>query len=198
MKESIRIIQDEHRSITAVLHALRHITRIAEDVAIQPDFRAFRAMVRYIDEYPERLHHPKEDKYLFARLYAICPQARPLVQRLVAEHREGTRLVRELEAAFVHYEDSCPDGWMEFSELVDRYAEFHWDHMRLEETELLPLAEKHFTPQDWAVVDEGFSSNSNPIAKAREKDFAALFTRLVNLAPVPEGLGEPWKKKENA
>ena len=25
-------------------------------------------MLRYIDEYPERLHHPKEDQFLFARL----------------------------------------------------------------------------------------------------------------------------------
>jgi hypothetical protein len=28
----------------------------------------------------------------------------------------------------------------------------------------------------------------------KEKDFQVLFSRLVNLAPAPVGLGEPWKK----
>ena len=194
MKESIRIIQDEHRSISTVLHALKHLMRIAQDATLKPEFAAFRAMIRYIDEYPERLHHPKEDKFLFARLAAQCPEARPLIERLESEHREGARLVRELERALVFYEDSGANGWAEFSDWVDQYTQFHWDHMRLEEKELLPLAERHFTPQDWAVVDEGFSSNTDPIAKVREKDFAALFSRLVNLAPAPVGLGEPWKK----
>ncbi len=195
MKESLRIIQDEHRSISSVLYALKHLTSIAKDATIKPEFKAFRAMIRYIDEYPERLHHPKEDRFLFARLAAACPEARPLIARLESEHREGARLVRELERALLLFEDACPEGWTDFADMVEEYAQFHWDHMRLEEKELLPLAERYFTPQDWAVVDEGFSSNTDPIAKLKEKDFQALFTRLVSLAPAPVGLGEPWKKE---
>jgi hemerythrin-like domain-containing protein len=194
MKESIGIIQDEHRSISSVLQALKHLTRIAQDATIKPEFKAFRAMIRYIDEYPERLHHPKEDQFLFARLAARCPEARPLIERLESEHKEGARLIRELERALLFVEDSSPDGWTDFADMVEQYAQFHWDHMRLEEKELLPLAERHFTPQDWKVVDEGFSSNTDPIAQVKEKDFEALFSRLVNLAPAPVGLGEPWKK----
>jgi hemerythrin-like domain-containing protein len=177
-----------------VLQALKHLTRIAQDATIKPEFKAFRAMIRYIDEYPERLHHPKEDRFLFARLAARCPEARPLIERLESEHKEGARLIRELERALLFVEDSSPDGWADFADLVDQYTQFHWDHMRLEEKELLPLAERHLTPQDWKVVDEGFSSNTDPIAQVKEKDFEALFSRLVNLAPAPVGLGEPWKK----
>src|ERR1700674_5382248 len=128
MKESIHIIREEHRSISSVLHALKHLTRSAQDATLKPDFRAFRAMVRYIDEYPERLHHPKEDAYLFARLSAVCPAARPLIKRLESEHREGARLMRELERALLFFEDSCPEGWAAFAGLVDQYARFHWDH----------------------------------------------------------------------
>lgn len=194
MKESVRVIQDEHRSISSVLHALKHLTRLAQDATIVPEFKAFHAMVRYIDEYPELLHHPKEDKYLFARLAATCPEARPLIARLESEHREGARLVRELERALLLYEDACPDGWAALSTMVGQYAQFHWDHMRLEEKELLPLAERHFTPADWKVVDEGFASNTDPIGQVKEKDFQALFSRLVSFAPAPIGLSDPWKK----
>ena len=194
MKESIGIILEEHRSISAVLHALGHLTRMAKDPAIEPEFGVFRAVIRYIDEYPERLHHPKEDQFLFARLAAACPESRPLIERLESEHREGARLVRELERALMMFEDSRPDGWEKFADLVDIYSKFHWDHMRLEEKELIPLAERHFSPQDWEIVDAGFSSNTDPIAQVKENDFRALFSRLVNLAPAPVGLGAPWKK----
>lgn len=194
MKESISIMQEEHRSISAVLYALDHLTRIAREPAIKPDFKIFRAVIRYIDEYPERLHHPKEDEFLFARLLAECPECRPLIKRLESEHRESARLVRELERALLFFEDGSPDGWEKFADQVAAYAQFHWDHMRLEEKELFPLAELHFSPDDWKIVDEGFASNIDPLAQVKENDFHTLFARLVNLAPAPVGLSEPWKK----
>jgi hemerythrin-like domain-containing protein len=198
MKETIGILKSEHRSMSAVLLALKHLTRMAQDAAVKPDFRAFRAAVRYIDEYPERLHHPKEDQYLFARLATAYRDAQPLVERLEAQHREGARLVRELERALLFYEDAWPAGWSAFADLVDKYAQFHWDHMRIEEQEILPLAELHFTPQDWQIVDQGFAANHDPLARVEERDFDALFSRLVNLAPAPVGLGEPWKRSDNS
>lgn len=194
MREAIRIIQSEHRSMSAVLHGLKELVRMARDADLRPDFRAFRAMIRYIDEYPERFHHPKEDRFLFARLYEKVPAARQLVERLAGEHRMGARLVRELERALVLYEDRWPEGLDEFSARVDEYAEFHWGHMRTEEQELLPLAEQNFTAADWAAADGGFAGHADPIAGMREQNFRELFTRLVNLAPAPVGLGEPWKK----
>jgi hemerythrin-like domain-containing protein len=62
---AIQTIRDEHRSISAVLHGLRYLAKQMVDSPVQPDFAVFRAMIRYIDEFPERLHHPKEEKYLF-------------------------------------------------------------------------------------------------------------------------------------
>lgn len=43
-------------------------------------------MIHYIDAFPERLHHPKEDQFLFARLSERSPESRPLVEELRAEH----------------------------------------------------------------------------------------------------------------
>jgi hemerythrin-like domain-containing protein len=149
-------------------------------------------MVRYIDEYPERLHHPKEDQHLFARLAARAPEARPLVEELQAEHQEGTRLIRELERALLFMEEGWPVGAREFRKAADGYAEFHWKHMRKEEQQLLPLAERHLTPEDWQAIDAAFARNRDPIAGMEEGDFDRLFTRIVNLAPAPVGLGERW------
>ena len=191
---AIQKIRDEHRSISAVLHALKSLAREAQDVRAKPGFEALRAMIRYIDEYPEKLHHPKEDRYLFARLEARAPQAASLIAELKAEHEQGARLVRELERSLVIFEDAAPAGAREFLAAVDAYADFHWRHMRREETELLPLAERHLTPEDWRAIDEAFDTNRDPIAGIRERDFEALFTRIVNLAPEPVGFGSRWQK----
>jgi hemerythrin-like domain-containing protein len=63
---------------------------------------------------------------------------------------------------------------------VNAYAEFHWQHMRKEEQELLPLAERILGPTDWLALDAAFEANP---------DFEKQFTRIVNLAPEPVGLG---------
>jgi hemerythrin-like domain-containing protein len=192
MKEAIAILKSEHRSIAAVLHALKELARLAHDATARPRFQVLRSMVRYIDEYPERLHHPKEDEHLFARLAARAPEARLLVEELQAEHQQGARLIRELERALLFMEEGWPLGAREFREAVDAYAEFHWKHMRKEEQQLLPLAERHLLPEDWKAIDAAFAANTDPIAGMQERDFDKLFSRIVSLAPQPVGLGERW------
>ena len=194
MPRSVQIIRDEHRSISAVLHALKQLARDAEDPTLQPRFDAFRAMIYYIDQFPERLHHPKEEKFLFARLEQRAPQAARLIDDLRAEHVVGVLLIRRLEQALVGLEVGWAGAARSFRAAADAYAQFHWDHMRKEEKELLPLAERHLTLEDWREIDAAFAGNDDPIADLREQDFEKLFSRIVALAPEPIGLGERWKK----
>ena len=192
MKEAISILKSEHRSISAILHALKELARMAHDATVRPRFQVLRSMLRYIDEYPEKLHHPKEDEHLFARVAARAPEARALVEDLKAEHVEGERLIRELERALLFMEEGWPVGAREFQQAVEAYAEFHWKHMRKEEQQLLPLAERHLTAEDWKAIDAAFAANRDPIAGMQERDFEKLFARIVALAPDPVGLGERW------
>jgi hemerythrin-like domain-containing protein len=193
MKDAITIMKSEHRSISAVLQGLKELARMAPNSKERPRFQVLRSMVRYIDEYPEKLHHPKEDEYLFKRVVARAPLGRLLVEELQAEHEEGARLIRELERALLFFEEDWPGGAREFQQAVDKYAEFHWRHMRKEEEELLPLAQRHLTPEDWKAIDAAFAANADPIAEIQERDFEKLFSRIANSAPAPVGLGEPWK-----
>ncbi|HEY7238490.1 MAG TPA: hemerythrin domain-containing protein [Burkholderiales bacterium] len=197
MKESIGILKSEHRSISAVLLGLKHLAEMAQDASVKPDFAVFRSMLRYIDEYPERLHHPKEDEHLFARLVRRFPGARKLIDGLKEEHLQGAKLIRELERRLMLFEEGWPQGAAEFLGSVNAYADFHWKHMRKEETELVPLAEKHLTVDDWRAIDRAFGANEDPIAQIEERDFQRLFSRIASLAPAPVGLGDPWKKVVN-
>lgn len=191
MHEAMRILRDEHRSISAVLSGLRELARLAQQPGERPAFPALRAMVYYIDTFPEKLHHPKEDAHLFARLVARAPQAAALVRELQAEHVKGVRLVRDLERAVLGFEQSWPEGGGAFRDAVEAYAQFHWQHMRKEEQALLPLAGARLTAEDWAAIAAAFRANEDPLAGTAEQDFKRLFRRIVEIAPAPVGLGAP-------
>ena len=194
--KSIAIIQDEHRSITAVIEGLRLILAEIDAGRMAPDFELLAAMFRYIEAFPERLHHPKEDEYLFVRLRLRRPEAAPLLDRLHAEHELGRVKFAELKAALALYRDDA-GTFQSFRERVERYAHFHWRHMRQEEDEVLPLAADALNDEDWSMIDAAFASNADPIVGvAATREFRALFRRIASLAPPPLGVGpEPPEHK---
>lgn len=197
-EQAIRVIRDEHRSISAVLHGLRQLAEQAKASAVKPDFGVFRAMICYIDEFPERLHHPKEDRQLFARIAARTREGDELLGTLREEHLASARLIRDLEHSVLAFEQHWPAGAAGFSTAVQAYADFHWKHMRKEETQLLPLAERVLAPEDWQAIAEAFLENRDPIARVAEKDFEQLFSKIVAIAPEPVGLGARWQKEKGA
>ena len=191
---AIRIIHGEHRSIAAVLSGMGELARTLQDPAVRPGFAVLHAMIRYIDAFPERRHHPKEEAFLFTPIVMRTPLAGPLVDALRREHDEGVRLIQELRQALLRLEINRSRGAPEFAKSIKQYAQFHWDHMRKEERELLPLAERYFTPEDWRAVEAAFAANHDPLAAEGEDDFDTLFSRIVNLAPAPVGLNDPWQR----
>jgi len=188
--EAVRIIHEEHRSLAAVLHGMGFLVREIRDRGAAPDFAVLGAMIYYIDAFPERFHHPKEDKYLFRLLRLRYPDAGPILDRLDSEHRAGAEKIRVLEQALARYQQGGASEFPRFAAAVESYVDFHWQHMRTEEQEILPLAEQHLTADDWKEVDAAFLGHTDPMLGAdASAEYQALFRRIVNLAPPPIGLG---------
>jgi branched-chain amino acid transport system ATP-binding protein len=195
--EAIRIIHDEHRSLAAVLHGLLYLVRDIRLRGTAPNFAVFGAMVHYIDTFPERVHHPKEDQYLYRLLRLRHPPAAPLLDRLATEHRTGAAKIRALEQALQRYEHGGAAEFPAFAEAVQAFAAFHWDHMRAEEDEALPLARTHLTAADWKEIDAAFTAHDDPLLGTEAgAGFDALFRRIVNLAPPPIGVGPPAERAD--
>jgi hemerythrin-like domain-containing protein len=186
----LNVIRDEHRSLAAVLHGLRYLVEEVREGRRKPDFSVLRAMVHYIDTFPEKLHHPKEDRYLFARLRRRGTEGNTVLDQLEAEHIHGVKLIRDLEQTLLRWEMGGQENFTVFADELERYADFHWRHMRQEEEVVLPLAERTLTDEDWREIDAAFAGNADPlIGKDVEKDFERLFTRIVNITPPPIGVG---------
>jgi hemerythrin-like domain-containing protein len=184
-----RIIEEEHRSLAAVLYGMLYVIREIRYVGIEPDFVLLWAMVHYIDTFMEEFHHPKEDAYLFKLLGSRYPGAAPLLDRLKQEHESGSVKLRQLQQALTRYQHGGRGAFLDFAALVADFAAFHWEHMRLEENELLPLATRHLTDADWDAVDAAFLGHTNPLLGAKQgNEHRDLFRRIVNLAPQPIGV----------
>lgn len=156
-------------------------------------FDVLRAMLFYIDEFPERLHHPKESDLLFPRVVKAAPSTMATVTRLERDHMDGEKAVRELQHLLLAWELLGEPRRPEFATRCLQYVEFYLQHMRLEESVILPEAEKSLTASDWLELDAAFSRNADPLTgkHAPQPGYERLFTRIVMTAPAPIGLGEP-------
>ena len=193
--EALRIMIDEHQSLAAILHAIRMMLRDIGSGTLQPDMGLLRAMVHYLDAYPEKRHHPKEDEFLFGPLRARTHDADAALDKLEAEHADAEARIAVLEAAVKAYAQD-PAKFDAFKAAFEDYAAFYRTHMMTEEREVLPLIRKHFTAEDWAYANAGFIVD-DPMHGARaqdEEDFTRVFSKLVASAPAPIGLGAgPYK-----
>ncbi|MFZ3127047.1 MAG: hemerythrin domain-containing protein [Rhodoferax sp.] len=188
---SLQIIRDEHAALAAMLQSMRMmVERGPGDKPVQ-FFEVLRAMLFYIDEFPERLHHPKESDLLFPRVARLAPAVLPAVEQLDRDHLNGEKAVRELQHRLLAWELLGESRRPAFEEQCRRYMDFYLEHMRLEEAVILPEAERVLTEADWQALDAAFERNGDPLTGREPQDpaFARLFTQIVMKAPAPIGVG---------
>jgi hemerythrin-like domain-containing protein len=185
-----RIIHDEHGALAAMLRSIGLLLAEHRRHGSLPDFGLLRAMLFYIDEFPERLHHTKESSLLFPRLRIRSPALREVLDRLDRDHGRGEKAIRDLEHALLAFEIVGEPRREAFEQALARYVDFYLEHMRIEEAEVLPLAEKLLTEEDWAELDAAFQQNRDPLTgHPPEDEYRGLFTRIVGRVPAPVGLG---------
>lgn len=189
-----RIIRDEHRALASVLSSILLLLDATTGPATAPDFALLRAMLFYVDEFPERLHHPKETELLFALLRERAPEARAVLDRLDHDHARGEQSIRELQHLLLGWEmlcDSADAGLRRaaFERAARHYVRFYLDHMRCEEEEVLPLARRILTAEEWQRLARAFSSNRDPLVGDHDSSYRPLFLKILHTAPAPIGLG---------
>ena len=152
MRPCLRIIESEHRSISAVLAGLCHFVDQGLEDKPMPEARVFRAMLQYLDLFAERMHHPKEDLHLFSSLRRRGHEADEVLERLQGDHRRGLGAIRALEQAFLRYEEGGEPFFDAFAREVQDYTMFYREHMRTEERIVFPLAEKHLSAKSQELL----------------------------------------------
>jgi hemerythrin-like domain-containing protein len=196
MPTALAVIRDEHRSLVAVLQGLQFLVRDIRDRGVEPDFDLFSLIVDYVEIFPEKLHHPKENDYLFKAVRARTAEANAVLDELEREHARCDELIRSLRHALARYRVGGAQGYEAFAAAVEDYLDFHWKHMRKEEDVVIPLAERVLTDADWTTIDAAFKANDDPLFGPQPRqEFRTLFQLIVTRAPAPLGVGAPAPKK---
>ena len=188
--QALRILEEEHTTIAALLHALQYLLDEVRDRRAPARLDVLGAIVYFLDTYAERIHHPRESEYLFRFLRRRCPSAARMLDRLEVDHGESDASMRKLQQALMRYRHGGEAEYGPFASLASAYVASQHRHMRSEEKEILPLAREHLTPDDWRVIDEAFAGNGVPrFAHEATDGYRALFSRIVAMAPPPIGVG---------
>lgn len=192
MPSSLKIIRDEHSSLAAMLQSMRLLVRQGPRESRNSFFDVVRAMLFYIDEYPERLHHPKESNLLFPKVAKAAPKVMGAIDRLERDHMYSENAARELQHQLLAWELLGPSRREVFEQAFEQYVKFYLDHMSLEESVILPEAERVLSEQDWAQLDAEFEKNADPLTGhyTAPAEYEKLFSLIVSRAPAPIGLGQ--------
>jgi hemerythrin-like domain-containing protein len=190
MPKSLNVIKDEHRSLGAVLHGFLYLVDEIRTGRMAADFKLLHAMLYYLENFPEKLHHPKEDAYLHRYLRLRSPDAAAILDVVEDEHRRSHAQSEQMIAALDDYEKKGEAARDAFLDAVTHYAEFQWRHIEREEDQVLPMAVAVLTADDWRAIDDAFSAHQDPFTSNEHiKEFRHLFREIVRLAPPPIGVG---------
>ena len=190
--QSIRIIQEEHGTIAAIAKSLGMMIERGPCDDLPGYFEVVGSMLFYIDEFPERLHHPKETELLFPKVAQRAPETAELIARLDKEHARGEAAIRELQYLLKAWELLGPTRREAFEIAAKRHLQFYLEHMQQEEAVILPAALRVLDANDWKEIDAAFAGNVDPLNGRFPRDpmYDRLFSRIVTRAPAPIGLGE--------
>ena len=185
--EALRIISEEHRNIWRLTSALELIADSIENEQ-KVDVEFFNSVFDYVEQFVDHFHHPKEDDFLFRLLRERSAQACAVIDRLAHDHHEAPGELAHLRAQLASA--TTPSAISSFAAALKAYTAGQKEHIRVEETELLPLARTALTPDDWREIDSAFLANDDPLFGSQARaEYRTLFHRLVNLAPDSIGLG---------
>ena len=194
---SLQIIREEHAAVAAVLRSLVMMLDAGPGDEPERFFDVLRAMLFYIDEFPERLHHPKESNLLFPKLVRVAPHLIPVVEKLEKDHMQGEGKVRELQHTLLAWELVGESRRDAFEAAARRYVTFYLQHMQIEEKDILPAAQQLLQAEDWQQLDAAFAKERDPLAGGTpDPRYDRLFTRIVTATPAPIGVGRAWARHD--
>lgn len=181
---AIERIKDDHRALARVMGAMRILVAQFRAGGRAPDVALFESMLRYIENVPDRLHHPREDQTLFPAVRAGNPAAASLIASLEREHARAAPLLAQLRAALAAFRAGGSNAINPLGEVLDEFADFYWAHMRAEEEQLLPAALGCLSADDWSRVERAFTDSRDPLFDAPcQAEYADLLQFIASHAP---------------
>lgn len=161
MAHLIEQLRRDHRNMRQLLDIIEREMKAYRDDDL-PDFDLLRMIAEYTVNYPELVHHPKEN-LIYQRLMSRDPTLRAVVGDLMAEHATLAAMTQRLASAIarVASDEELPRVWLD--SLIETYLSANRHHIMMEEEHLYPRALALLTEQEWAEIDDQAARVEDPV-----------------------------------
>ena len=161
MSGVIAALNCDHANIAKILELLESEI-LAIEVGKTPDYSLLRDIMCYMTQFPDRLHHPKEN-LIFAKVLEREPGTRAEIETLLEEHISISKagqnfdsLLRISKIDSVKAREGLRTGGSAYIRTVR-------EHMAKEERTIFTLAADIFTEEDWQAIEEAVDAIEDPL-----------------------------------
>ena len=182
MADVLEQLRTDHRNMARLLNVLKD--QLATLRRGDPtDFDLMHDIMRYMRNYSDFAHHPKEE-LMFERLIRHDETASEPISKLSQEHDT----LSERGETVLNLLSQVIDGTLMSREDLVRsgqdYVETLWGHMRLEEDDVFLRAENLLTPDEWEAVGEAYAEQLDPVfGPSIQEDFRSLYYYIQDETP---------------
>lgn len=175
----ITALDRDHANIAKLLEILESEI-LAIEVGKTPDYYMLKKIMRYMTQYPDEFHHPKEDR-IFARLATRRPEIRADIEEISKEHatigsagQKLNGLLRSSDIDSVNVREALAAAGLDYVRTLR-------EHMLMEEGIFFPLAMEALTKEDWQQIDESIESATDPLFGEKISDeFQKLYALIID------------------
>jgi hemerythrin-like domain-containing protein len=150
MTDPVDLWHEEHAYFNRLLEQLRRELDVFHR-GERPNYELMQDIVRYLREYGDAVHHPREDA-AFERLARRLPELELTLVRLHQEHRviahAGETLQRHIDAIL----EGALEPRGELEAALATYLVYYGNHIAREEEEILGRAAGELDAADWQAV----------------------------------------------
>jgi len=154
-------LRRDHRNMLQLLDIIQREMKAYRDDEV-PDFDLLRMIAEYTVNYPELVHHPKEN-LIYQSLVSRDPTLRITVGDLITEHSQLAEMTQRWTVAIARVAsgEELSRDWL--NSLVENYLSVNRHHITMEEEQLYPRALALLSQQDWAEIDAQAANVEDPV-----------------------------------
>jgi hemerythrin-like domain-containing protein len=165
-------LKAEHEGILQMLEVLE---RICERMESREPFLTdhLDQIVEFLKIFVDTCHHGKEEDILFPALKkAGITEKEELINELLAEHRTGRTLVKDMGVALDSLKRGTEDATFAIVDKAREYITLLKQHIQKENTDLFPIAEKRLPQDEQNELSEQFDRlEKEKIGVGRHEEF---------------------------
>lgn len=154
-------LRADHRNMVMLLDLLD-----AESASLaagnEPDYDLVYDIMTYMTEYPDAVHHPKED-LIYRHIRSSHPDIDDSLRQIEADHKALSLASSEIRRDIDSVAGDGPVDRMALAEALRKYSRDLRKHMYWEEKNLFELADSMQDDEEWATLLASHTAASDPL-----------------------------------